>query len=229
MSREADLVDLIQTANEIYLINPQGNARSAYIQIDDLCELILKSWLHIKVTGWSPISHQHQGRDYFKGFNKITNEIRHALQNPPLQNRSLHQTVDPLLTGFEARRTNRNSFFHDHQMTGLTVTDENCLKAFTDLYDLMNALFPNAFTNHDKPVLRAQMAAIRVLKKCALSPADRRQYNSIVNEWRNEETNKTLKAKGELRLKFANLGYEYCLIHYYPTQFCDALIQAGLI
>ncbi len=26
MSREADLVDLIKTANEIYLVNPAGNA-----------------------------------------------------------------------------------------------------------------------------------------------------------------------------------------------------------
>jgi hypothetical protein len=224
MSREADLVDLIQTANEIYLMNPSGNARSAYIQIDDLCELILKSWLHINVSGWSPVSHQRNGRDYFKGFKTITDEIRQEVQNQPL-----HQTVDPLLNGFEARRTNRNHFFHDHQMTGLTVTDENCLKAFCDLYDLTARLFPTAFTTYDKPVLRAQMAAIRALKRCTQSAADRQIYNNIVNEWRNNESSKSLKTKGELRLRYSNLAYEYCLIHYYPTQFYDALQQAGLI
>jgi hypothetical protein len=51
MSRESDLVDLIKTANEIYLVNPSGNVRSAYIQIDDVCELIMKSYLQANVGG----------------------------------------------------------------------------------------------------------------------------------------------------------------------------------
>lgn len=50
MSRVDDLKDLIRTANEIYLINPQRNARTAFIQIDDLCELAMKSWLQIDTT-----------------------------------------------------------------------------------------------------------------------------------------------------------------------------------
>lgn len=54
MSREADLLSLISTANEIYLSNPANNARSAYIQIDDLCELILKSYLQANVKDWLP-------------------------------------------------------------------------------------------------------------------------------------------------------------------------------
>jgi len=45
MSRLDDLVDLIQSANDVYLINPERNVRSAFIQIDDLCELTMKSWL----------------------------------------------------------------------------------------------------------------------------------------------------------------------------------------
>lgn len=47
MSRVDDLMGLIQTTNEIYLINPFINVRSAYIQIDDICELAMKSWLQI--------------------------------------------------------------------------------------------------------------------------------------------------------------------------------------
>ncbi|AKB19529.1 hypothetical protein [Methanosarcina sp. WWM596] len=40
-----DLIDLIKNANDIYLVSPSNNVRSAYIQIDDLCELTMKSWL----------------------------------------------------------------------------------------------------------------------------------------------------------------------------------------
>jgi hypothetical protein len=45
MSRVNDLIYLIQTTNQIYLIDPKHHTRSAFIQIDDLCELTMKSWL----------------------------------------------------------------------------------------------------------------------------------------------------------------------------------------
>jgi hypothetical protein len=179
MSRESDLVDLIMTANEIYLVNPTRNARSAYIQIDDLCELVMKSYLQANVNAWSPVSHQHSGRDYFKGFWTITGEVRQQLPS--------NQTVFDLLDRIEGRRSNRNRFFHDHQMSGLTVTDDHCLQAYCDLYVLFHALFPSAFSSHATPVLRAQIAAIHALKDCAQNPAKKQQYNSIVNGWRNEE------------------------------------------
>lgn len=143
MSRESDLVDLIKTANEIYLVNLTGNARSAYIQIDDLCELIMKSYLQANVNTWSPISHQHNNRDYFKGFWTITAEVRQQLPG--------NQLVSDLLDRIEGRRTNRNRFFHDHQMTGLTVTDDHCLQAYCDLYALFHALFPTALISHATP------------------------------------------------------------------------------
>jgi hypothetical protein len=221
MSREADLVDLIKTANEIYLVNPAGNARSAYIQIDDLCELIMKSYLQASVNAWSPISHQHHGRDYFKGFWAITSEVRHQLPG--------NQIVSDLLDRIESRRTNRNSFFHDHQMSGLTITDDHCLQSFCDLYALFHALFPTALSNHATPVLRAQVAAIHALRDCAQNPSKKQQYNAIVNGWRNGESPLTLRAKGEVRIKFPNLAYDYCVIHYYPDRFYDELNQKGLL
>ncbi|NWJ46046.1 MAG: hypothetical protein HXX08_09230 [Chloroflexi bacterium] len=52
MSHIDDLIELIQTTNEIYLlnVNPERHVKSVFIQIDDLCELTLKSWL-IKDSG----------------------------------------------------------------------------------------------------------------------------------------------------------------------------------
>lgn len=45
MSRLDDLIDLMQSACETYLVNPARNVRSAYIQVDNLCELAMKTWL----------------------------------------------------------------------------------------------------------------------------------------------------------------------------------------
>jgi hypothetical protein len=198
-----------------------GNVRSAYIQIDDLCELIMKSFLQINVSTWSAVSHQHNGRDYFKGFWTITNEVRQQLPG--------NQMVSDILDRIEDRRTNRNRFFHDHQMSGLTVTDDHCLQSFCDLYALFHALFPSALTSHATPVLRAQVGAIHALKDCAQDPSKRQRYNSIISMWRNEERPLTLRGKGELKLKFSNLAYEYCVIHYYADKFFDELNQKGLL
>ncbi len=221
MSRESDLVDLIKPANEIYLVNPASNARSAYIQIDDLCELIMKSYLQANVNAWSPISHQDHGRDQFKSFWTIIGEVRQQLPG--------NQIVSDLLDHILERRTNRNRFFHDHQMSGLTVTDEHCLQSFCDLYALFHALFPTALNSHATPMLRAQVGAIHALKDCAQDPALRQRYNGIVSQWRHEEQPLTLRAKGEVRIKFSNLAYDYCVIHYYADRFFDELNQKGLL
>jgi hypothetical protein len=221
MSREADLVSLISTANEIYLVNPANNARSAYIQIDDLCELILKSYLQANVKDWSPYDERGKNKEHFKGFWPVSREVKdYQPGNQPLAD---------LLARIESRRTNRNQFFHNHEMSGLTITDEHCLQSFCDLYDLLDTLFPNAFRNHEQRRGRAQVAAIRALKNCAQSPHLKQKYNAIVSRWKNEETTRTLKTTGEVRVTFPNLAYDYCVIHYYPDQFYDALQQAGLI
>ncbi len=221
MSRAKDLIDLIMTANEIYLVNPDKNIRSAYIQIDDLCELVMKSYLQENINNWSPISHQHNGRDYFKGFRTITGEIRGQFPND--------QNLIDLLSRIDGRRDNRNGFFHDQNQAALTVSKVHCLQAFCDLYELMNILFPNAFTLNATPTLRAQIAAIRACKDCEHDAAKKQIYNEILDNWRSRDGGRSIKAKGELPVKFPNLAYEYCVIHYYSTEFCDALVQAGLI
>ena len=84
-------------------------------------------------------------------------------------------------------------------------------------------------THHATPVLRAQVGAIHALKDCAQDPAKKQQYNSIISAWRNEEQPLTLRSKGEVKIKFSNLAYEYCVIHYYADRFFDELNQKGLL
>lgn len=45
MSRLDDLIDLIQTTNEVYFITAPGRVRTAYILVDDIVELTLKTFL----------------------------------------------------------------------------------------------------------------------------------------------------------------------------------------
>jgi hypothetical protein len=167
------------------------------------------------------VSHQHKGKDYFKNFWTVTGEVRQQFAGD--------QIIFELLDRILERRTSRNQFFHDHQMSGLTVTDDHCLQAFCDLYALFQALFPTAFNSYVTSVLRAQVGAIYALKDCAQDPARRQRYNGIVSQWRNEEQPLTLRAKGEVRIKFSNLAFDYCVIHYYADRFFDELNQSGLL
>lgn len=48
MSRLDDIIDLIQTTNEVYFITAPGRVRTAYILVDDIVELTLKTFLQGK-------------------------------------------------------------------------------------------------------------------------------------------------------------------------------------
>lgn len=217
MSREKDLIDLIRTANEVYLINPSNNVRTAYILIDDLCELMTKFFLQLKDKAWKA----EKANGHFKKFTEITDEVRAKHQG--------NGKVDRILTNFDSRRRNRNSFFHDHQMTGLTVSNENCLEAFCDLYDLLDILFPNAVKNNKTALYMAQVASIKVLRECVHDYEIKTKYLNLLRNWEHNENKKTLKAKGEFCLVFPNSNYEYCIIHYNSQRFYDALLTTGLI
>lgn len=49
MSRLDDIIELIQTTNEVYFITAPGRVRTAYILVDDIIELSLKIFLQEKV------------------------------------------------------------------------------------------------------------------------------------------------------------------------------------
>src|SRR5690348_7929145 len=48
MSRIDDLIDLIQTTNEVYFITAPGRVRTGFILVDDIVELALKSYLQVQ-------------------------------------------------------------------------------------------------------------------------------------------------------------------------------------
>jgi hypothetical protein len=213
MSRIDDLVDLIQAANDIYLINPTRNVRMAYIQIDDLCELAMKSWLQMHLPNWSPVSHQHNGRDYYKGFKRIVREVK--------SQHSDNQALSNLLDRFDSRRDNRNRFFHNQNLSGLTVTEEECLRAFCDLYDLMDMLFGADYRTclAASRIARTQIAVMRLKSEGYSVRRVYDHYQTVVH------------LTGPITLHSNNLGHEYCVIYDDPqglydriTRYFDSLI-----
>ncbi len=153
MSRVDDLIDLVRSANDIFLINPIRNARMAYILIDNICELTLKSWLQMNNSSWTPVSHQRNGRDYYKSFRTIIDEVKQVTSDS-----NLHTLLD----NFASRREKRNQFFHDQNLSGLTVKEEECRQAFYELYKLLELLFGDDFIENlqSNKVVRAQMVVI---------------------------------------------------------------------
>lgn len=92
MSRLDDLIDLIQTTNEVYFITAPGRVRTAFILVDDIIELALKTFLQEKAleqreqcqqalesAGWVTSSgHRAALRRYFAeeiDINKLSNDL----------------------------------------------------------------------------------------------------------------------------------------------------------
>jgi hypothetical protein len=234
MSRIQGLLSLIESANDFYLVAPGRNDRSVYIQVDDICELAMKSWLHantlrrqneciaaletlrlvsinrhrnavreffngeithhqLKTTlelncrrnqarrnilnqtlrtyqapkEWS--ANREDGR--FKNFSNITKEIKDlkpitdSIGTVNLSNQELHAVLDNI----EGRREKRNGFFHDHEQTELTITQQECLNALTDLYRLCELLFDGEFRAEVQKLewvaYRVQVMLIRIRKR----------------------------------------------------------------
>ncbi len=203
MSRVDDLVALVQSANDVYLVNPTRNARMAYILVDDICELAMKSWLQMRDSNWNPISHQRDGRDYYKGFRTIIDEVRSRTPG----NQDLHT----LLNRFESRRQQRNHFFHDQNLSGVTVADEECVRAFCDLYDLLRMLFEDEFVAslESNQIARAQMVVIRLKRE------------SYAAQWVYELFEQAISSK--ITLHPGDLGHEYHSIYQDAERIVDGI------
>ena len=87
-------------------------------------------------------------------------------------------------------------------MTGLTVSADNCLEAFCDLYDLLDILFPDAVRKNKTATYQAQTATIKVLKDCASDDDKQKKFKNLMKNWEHEELQRRFKAKGELLRSF---------------------------
>lgn len=223
MSRVDDLVDLVKTTNDILLVNEAQNVRTVYIQVDDLCELALKSYLQANTDNWDPTDGVlPNGRPHFKGFWTVVRETRDEFYG--------NQQLSDLLGRFADRREERNRFFHDHALSGLTVAPEKCLEALCDLYELLGILFPDFWDKVEaNSILKAQIAVIRLKRRMWQDGSLNHRYQAILQQWRHGEGTEYLPVKGVALLRHPCLGYEFSVVYMDARGLYDELARAGLV
>ena len=211
-----NLIELIRTTNEVYFITAPERVRAAYILVDDIVELALKTYLQehtvkqrkacraaLEGAGLLTTDKHLAALDrYFTGkvdlvglaqalgqngssaqanLQSLVNpfgDLRHWSVNDPSKrtkfyeisqevkdlnpsNTHLHQLLDDAFT----RHENRNRMYHDHLYTGWSISDVRCLRALCDLFQLMEALFPNFLDFLHNPqyhTVRCQIGVLRL-------------------------------------------------------------------
>jgi hypothetical protein len=223
MSRVDDLADLVKTTNDILFANEAQNIRTVYIQVDDLCELALKSYLQANVQNWKPADGQFpNGRPRFKGFWTVVNEARSLLTG--------NHRLQELLDQFCDRREERNHFFHDHTLSGLTVAPEKCLQALCELYELLGILFSDFWDRVEaSSILKTQIAVIRLKRRTYEDGSLNVRYQRILQQWTHGEDSKYLPRRSAVLLRYPCLGYEFSVIYMDAQGLYDELDSAGLI
>lgn len=131
-----DVAGLCNNIIDVFLCRTESNCRLCFIQVDDIVELGIKTWLQMNVTGWSAEdpTRTTPARPYYKSFRAVVAELRAQAGLPG--------SVGSVLQRVETRRDMRNHFFHDHTQAGLTVEYRRCLEAIIDALDLFEAIFP---------------------------------------------------------------------------------------
>jgi hypothetical protein len=126
MSRLDDIIELIQTTNEVYFITAPGRVRTAYILVDDIIELTLKIFLQEKayeqrvncqidlesVSLVTSRNHKDSLRRYFEeklNIGELSNELGRGTTGVPiLQN---HLVSFPLIRHWSANDPNARHTF----------------------------------------------------------------------------------------------------------------------
>lgn len=224
MSRVDDLADLVRTTNDMLLANESQNIRSVYIQVDDICELALKSYLQANVVNWQPVDpgRSTKRHKWYKGFRKVVAETKAEFAE--------NQQVCDLLDRFVGRRDERNHFFHDQNLSGLTVTKEKCFEALCDLYDLLEILFAE-FSDivEGNLILKTQIAVMRLKERMWEDGYLNSRYHTVLSRWRHSENSKYLPVEGVVLLRHPCLGYEFCVVYVDARGLYDGLDEAGLV
>ncbi len=113
MSRLADIIDLIQTTNEVYFITAPGRVRTAFILVDDIIELALKTFLQEKAleqceqciqafeqAGWVGNDRQKNALHRYFREESDENEVCVALGRNPANNPNAITDFQSLITPF---------------------------------------------------------------------------------------------------------------------------------
>lgn len=295
MSQLENLIELIRTVNEVYFITAPERVRAAYILVDDIVELSLKTFLYqhtlsqreqceadfqaagwlnsnkkrnalksyfdgavgltdladkintpatlniseqavrqrlalyhhtpeqqanarttFTADGWLPnLAEEQAFDDYFAGIKSLTDfataisktenelssklkpfgDLRHWSVNEPNQHVGFYTVINDVKALFPAnsaesgmldavldRHQSRNRLYHDHHHIPWSISDVRCLRAMCELFDLLEALFPDfnsTLSNLQDKTVGCQIGVLRIKLK------SEEGQNELVQPYRN--------------------------------------------
>ncbi|VEP13979.1 hypothetical protein H1P_230043 [Hyella patelloides LEGE 07179] len=108
-----------------------------------------------------------------------------------------------MLDRINARRDNRNNFFHNHEQSGLTVNQEKCLQAFLDLYKMMKFLFGRNFTQaiQANSVVKAQIILMKLRARSYKTSIVNNHFYQIAN------------TRGNINVMPNSFAYDLCFLN----------------
>jgi hypothetical protein len=184
------LLDEICAGVEIYFTGRTGGQylKTAFILCDDYTELTAKLFLLTDNRNWS----DQKGPNRFKNYHDVLQDVeavfaaKRAGDVPALT--SFHANLD-------ARRTQRNRFFHSTGLLNLNFTSRMCVEAFCDLFGYGELLFGNDW-QQQLGVARNLETLVILLKlenKGFSDPSIWPKVDKIIREWPRNQSNAARK------------------------------------
>jgi hypothetical protein len=174
------LLDEICAGVEIYYTGRTGGQylKTAFILCDDYTELAAKLFLLSDDKHWSDL--KANGR--FKNYHDVLHDVeavfaaKRAADLPALA--TFH-------TNLEARRDQRNQFFHSTHLLNLNFTSRMCVEAFCDLFGYGELLFGNDWQQYLGVArnLETLVILLKLERKGFGDPSVWPKVDKIIREW----------------------------------------------
>jgi len=187
------LMDELCAGVEIYYTGRTGGQylKTAFILCDDYSELVSKFFLLANNSSWT----DKKTSGHFKNYHDVMKDVEKVVAaKMPLQLTRVKELQDAM----EKRRTRRNDFFHSTNLLDLSVTQRNCVEAFSDLLEygaiLLGVDWRAALeTSRNLATLEVMLQ----LEKGAFSdPSITERVNEIFRNWPRNTHKQTIKKKG---------------------------------
>lgn len=184
------LMDELCAGVEIYYTGRTGGQylKTAFILCDDYVELVSKLFLVTDNPDWT----DRKANNHFKTYHDVMQDVECVVgARMPAQ----LERIKELQATMKSRRDRRNDFFHSTSLLDLSVTQRNCVEAFSDLFDYGAILLGTDWrTCLETSRNLATLEVILQLEKRAFSdPSITPRINKILQDWPRNTQNTSKK------------------------------------
>ena len=149
MSRLDDLIDLIQTTNEVYFITAPGRVRTAFILVDDIIELALKTFLQEKA-----LEQRVQCQQALKTAGLVTSKgHRVALHNYFSENNNIQELSNAIGRGAAGEPLLQAEFANFPLIQHWSANKPEAFNTFDNVIDEVSPFFPPLSDGSPHPII----------------------------------------------------------------------------